>query len=493
MFSVFPTLLTPSESAKADSLATQSGVSGQSLMEAAGRGVAECALVYLGLPSDLSGPVVVVCGPGNNGGDGYVAARYLRDWGFDVRLLAWGDPARLAGDARAMYAAWGGPVLPAAPDALSGASVIIDALLGAGLSRPVDGEMADLVNAINAADAFRLAVDLPSGLDGETGRAPGACVRADATVTFFTRKPGHVLVPGRFYCGGNEDVHVVDIGIPPEVLDEIAPRCFENAPALWGGGWPLPGPHTYKYGRGHALVLGGREPALGACRLSSMAALRAGCGLVTLGAPSETYPMQATALTDVMVRKFEVPVGFLAMLSDPRISAVLLGPGAGVGEKTGQMVRDVIAKGRAVVLDADALTSMAGRVADLSTGEVDVVLTPHEGEFARLFPDLDPADRVPSARAAAQMSGAVVVLKGVDTVVAHPDGRVSINQSAPAWLSVAGTGDVLAGVITGLLAQGMSGFDAASAGVWLHGRAGLHAGRGLIASDLLGSIKAVLP
>ena len=243
------------------------------------------------------------------------------------------------------------------------------------------------------------------------------------------------------------------------------------------------------------LVLGGKEPTLGASRLASLAGLRVGAGLVTLAAPSETYPVQASALMDVMVRRFDSAFGFIGIVNDPRIKAVLVGPGAGRGEKTVELVRQVGVKNKLLVLDADALASLVGRVDiihDLKSPEI--VLTPHEGEFAKLFPKIDfGGDRLAAVREAAKTTNAVVVLKGVSTVVAAPDGRTSIATNAPSWLSVGGTGDVLSGIICGLMTQGMPAFEAASAGVWLHGEAGMAAGRGLIASDLLDVIPKVLP
>nr|WP_281500845.1 NAD(P)H-hydrate dehydratase [Kordiimonas marina] len=268
-----------------------------------------------------------------------------------------------------------------------------------------------------------------------------------------------------------------------------------NDPGLWGDSFAFPGPAAHKYLRGHLLVLGGREPTLGASRLASMAGLRVGAGLVTLAAPSETYAIQATALTDIMVRRFDSAFGFMGLLADNRINSVLIGPGAGVGEKTAEIVQDVGRRGRQMVLDADALTSLVGRL-DLLTSvkKSEIVLTPHEGEFARLFPSCNPReDRVKAARDAARLAGSVIVLKGASTVVAAPDGRASIAANAPSWLSVAGTGDVLGGMIAGLMAQGMPAFEAASAGVWLHGEAGTEAGRGLVASDLLSCIPSILP
>ncbi|RMB08851.1 NAD(P)H-hydrate dehydratase [Eilatimonas milleporae] len=488
-------LLSPSEMAAADAYAIEHGVGGLELMERAGRGVARIASDYLGDPSSDLDDVVILTGPGNNGGDGYVAARYLATWGYPVRIMSLVDVSSLQGDAAAMARQWDGPVLPADLAVLSAAGMIIDGLFGAGLSRPLEGQAADIVQAANQSDAFRLAIDLPSGLDGATGQPTGPCFHADATVTFFLKKPGHLIAPGRFLCGGTSNIHVADIGTPASALEAIKPVAFANEPALWSGLFPHAGPFSHKYDRGHVLVLGGREPALGASRLSSLAALRSGAGLVTLAAPAETYAVQATALIDVMVRKFEAAFGFLGMLSDPRLSTVVLGPGAGVGERTAKLVEGVISKGRKAVVDADALTSLVDRLDRVrTTNKGLIVMTPHDGEFRRLFPGLPlDRDRLAAAREAAAQTGAYLVLKGVSTIVAAPDGRASVAHNAPAWLSVGGTGDVLSGIIAGLLAQGMPAFEAASAAVWLHGQAAVKAGRGMIASDLLDILPKVLP
>ncbi|WP_308909625.1 NAD(P)H-hydrate dehydratase [Pseudokordiimonas caeni] len=487
-------LVSPSEMAKADRLAVEGGVPSADLMEAAGRAVADLAAETMSARR-ASGPIVVLAGPGNNGGDGFVSARYLREWGFDCAVMTLGDQASMKGDAALMRDRFDGPVIEAAPDALADAAMIIDALFGAGLNKPLEGMAAELVDAANESRAIRIAVDLPSGLCGATGQVRGSCFRADATVTFFAPKPGHILAPGRFLCGGQDHLHVADIGIKDAILAKTGANTYLNDPGLWGLDYPHAGPTSHKYVRGHLLVLGGREPALGACRLASIAALRVGGGLVTLAAPSETYPIQAGALTDVLVRRIDSNFGFLGILADPRIAVTLLGPGAGIGEKTAELAIRALESGRNVVLDADALSSFAGRLDALAVqNKADVVLTPHEGEFARLFGDLDPnEDRLGAARKAAKRVGGIVVLKGVSTVIAAPDGRAAINANAPAWLSVGGTGDVLSGMIAGLMVQGMPAFEAACAAVWLHGEAAMGIGPGMIASDLLDAIPSVLP
>jgi hydroxyethylthiazole kinase-like uncharacterized protein yjeF len=488
-------LLTPAEARRADAWAIENGKTGRELMEAAGRSVADTVVDYVGTPLEVGGQVLVLCGPGNNGGDGFVVARLLEEWGYPVRVITILDPTDMKGDAKRMARRWKGHTDALGDHKINGATVIIDSIYGTGLNKEIKGPVADLIASVNDADAFRLAVDVPSGLDSTTGNSTGPCFQADATVTFFRKKSGQLVAPGRFYCGGADHIHVADIGIPDAAMEEIEPTHFANEPALWSQYFPFQGPESHKYNRGHMLVLGGKEPTLGASRLASMAGLRVGAGLVTLAAPSESYPIQASALDDVMVRRFDSAFGFIGIMSDPKISTVLLGPGAGVGEKTAELVMQATLKGRNLVLDADALTSLVGRTDVLTNAaNCELVLTPHEGEFSRLFPHLDfKADRLSAARMAAKETGCTVVLKGVSTVVAAPSGQVSIASNAPSWLSVGGTGDILSGMIGGLLSQGMPPFEAASAAVWMHGEAAMKAGRGLIASDLLPQISQVLP
>ena len=488
-------LLTAAQSAAIDKRAIELGISGEALMEEAGLAAAELITDYIGTPLEAGGPIIVLCGPGNNGGDGFVLARHLDEWGYPVHVRCMVPIKNLSGDAALAATKWRGKVGEMSSQGFEASAAIIDCLFGTGLNKPIGGDLIPIVEAANNAGAFILAVDIPSGLSADTGQAIGPCIHADATITFNTKKPGQVIAPGRFLCGGNENIHCVQLSIPDHALDLEEVNTFENNPALWGAAYRFCGPQSHKYNRGHMVVLGGREPTLGASRLASLAGLRAGAGLVTLAAPAETYPIQAAALMDVMVRRFDSAFGFMGILADKRIMSVLIGPGAGLGEKTVELVRDVGTKNKALVLDADALTSLVDRV-DLikQIKSDDVVLTPHEGEFARLFPGIEfEKDRISAAREAARQTQATIVLKGVSTVVASPDGRVSIATNAPSWLSVGGTGDVLSGIIGGLIAQGMPAFEAASAGVWIHGEAGMKAGRGMIASDLLPGISKALP
>ncbi len=485
-------LLTSAEMAEADRLTTVGGVPGIELMECAGRAVAE--RVAARTPRE----VAVVAGPGNNGGDGFVVARLLAEQKFRVRILLAGDRARLKGDAAIAMERWPGAIAPASPGALAGADVIVDALFGAGLDRPVEGIARDMIEAINASGAAIVAVDLPSGVNGTTGAVMGTAVRADETVTFFRRKPGHLLLPGRLHCGS---IRVADIGIKADVLERIRPATFANEPPLWRSYVPVPRLDGHKYDRGHTVVLSGGLSFTGAARLAARGALRAGAGLVTIASPRDALAVNAAANLAVMVRAVDGAQELTAFLTDKRLNAVVLGPGLGVGAATRELALAALAGDRAVVLDADALTSFEDQPEALfgaikARSGRSVVLTPHAGEFARLFRSLSQKTPVPVrlelVRAGAELVGAIVVLKGPDTVIAEPGKRAAINANAPPFLATAGTGDVLAGMIGGLLAQGMPGFEAASTGVWLHGEAGNEAGPGLISEDLPDALPRVL-
>lgn len=483
-------LLTAAEMARADALTIAAGIPGMALMEAAGAAVAAEAARLA-----PEGPVLVIAGPGNNGGDGLVAARILAAAGRPVRVLLHGDPARLRGDAATALARWPGDVARAALP-LPDAALVIDALFGAGLDRPLVGEAAVLVAAMEAHPAPILAVDLPSGLAADTGQVLGAAAQAAATVTFFRKKPGHLLEPGRSLCGR---LVLAQIGIGAGVLADIAPAAAENGPGLWAGALRWPGRTAHKYQRGHALVVSGPMTATGAARLAAGAALRAGAGLVTLGSRPSALAVNAAQLTAVMLRRLDGPEALSAALADRRVTAVALGPGLGTDPGARALVEAVLAAPTPAVLDADALTVFApdpdALFAAIAARAGPVILTPHEGEFARLFPDLPPGQaggRPARVRAAAARSGAVVVLKGPDTAIAGPEGRLVLNANAPAWLATAGSGDVLAGIATGLLAQGVPVAGAAAAAVWLHGAAGTEAGPGLIAEDLLPALRPVI-
>ncbi len=505
-------LLTTDEMAEADRRAVSLGVPSLTLMENAGRAVADEAANMVPPGSRIA----VLCGPGNNGGDGFVAARLLKERGFDVRVACLVPVAELKGDAAEMAKRWGDPVESLEPFSPQFATLVIDAIFGAGLTKDIEGVVAEVVKALNPRqqEIGVLAVDVPTGIDGNSGAERGFAVRADRTITFMCMKPGHVLFPGRTFCG---KVVVADIGIPQHVLNDVSSGLHVNS-ELWASLYPWPEPDGHKYTRGHAVVVSGPPLQTGAARLGARGALRIGAGLVTLVGGTASCAVNAMHSTAIMVREVSTADDLAKFLEDERRNSVLIGPGSNVGAGTARDVLAVLASPAAVVLDADALTSFAngddallaagGRMgfvvahddrqlsanslfAAIITRTAPVVLTPHDGEFKRLFGDLK-GSKLDRARAAAKLSGAIVVLKGPDTVIASPDGRAAINANAPPWLATAGSGDVLAGFITGLLAQKMPAFAAACAAVWLHGECANAHGSCLIAEDLPEILPSVL-
>jgi NAD(P)H-hydrate epimerase len=488
----------------ADRGALAAGVSGPTLMEAAGWAVAREIRKRW-----TRRPVLVLRGPGNNGGDGYVVARLLARAGWSVRLMGLGDPERLTGDAAVMRDLWRGGEEPLNPSALAALDreqapadlLVIDALFGAGLGRPLEGVALEgvtrLIRGVEGGWLTCVAVDMPSGLHGDTGQVLGAAAPCALTVTFFRPKPGHLLLPGRTLLG---ELVVADIGIPESVLAPLAPDCAVNTSGLWH--LPRPTKEGHKYHRGHAVVMGGARMT-GAARLAARGARRVGAGLLTIACAEEAFALYAGDQPGTMVWSLDQDGDVETLLADRRKSTYLLGPGYGRRPETADLALTLVRSGRGVVLDADALSSLSGRLGELRealTGSQSgqqsgpCVVTPHDGEWASLFGDevggsvggkvKADTDRLTRARAAARVGGMVVLLKGPDTVIAAPDGRAAITANAPPDLATAGSGDVLAGMVTGLLAQGMPAFEAACAGAWLHGAAGQVAGPGLIAEDL---------
>ena len=475
-------LLTPAEMASVDYRAEAQGAPVADLMEAAGKTVAQVAVEKFG---NSSPAVLVLCGPGNNGGDGFVAARHLAAAGASVRVASLGGLTEMTGAAGGAARMWRGEVKPLKADMdWPPETLVIDALFGAGLSRPISGVAAEVITSLNASKLPVLAVDIPSGIDGATGEVRGVAVQANWTVTFERRKPGHLLYPGRAHAG---EVVVESIGMPAEAFAAAKASIFANEPALWLDRFPQLAINSHKYARGHAVVLSGGIARTGAARLAARAALRSGAGLVTVASPVEALAVNAAHLTAIMLTACATAEDLNRILADQRMTACLIGPAAGVGEATGAKVFAGLKSKAAIVLDADALSSFEAAPSRLFEAIAvcgkPVVLTPHEGEFRRLFSNISGA-RIDRARAAAQMSGAIVILKGPDTLIAAPDGRIAINANAPPTLATAGSGDVLAGIVTGLLAQGMEVFEAAAAAVWLHGAVASRFGPGLIAEDL---------
>jgi NAD(P)H-hydrate epimerase len=479
-------LLAVSQCYGADRYAEANGVPTLALMENAGRAIAD-AICERWSPRT----VAVLCGRGNNGGDGFAAARHLKARGWDVRLALLGRRDSLQGDAAEMARRWSASDESVSSATLEDAGLVIDAMFGAGLSRPLEGPAKDIVVALNKLRIPVVAVDVPSGLDGDTGKPKGdVCVRADLTVTFFRKKPAHVLMPGREKCGA---IVVADIGIDDKALETVRTQMVENGPSQWR--YPWPDPEGYKYSRGHCVVVSGPAHATGAARLAARGALRAGAGLVSVASPQDAVAVNAAHLTAIMIKPFSGSGELSELLKDERLNAVVIGPGCGVGRATQEMVAAVLASKAGAVLDADALTSFKEDPNALFLQlRAKVVLTPHDGEFERIFPGLlkRSQNKIEAARAAAAAAHCTVLLKGADTVIASPDGRIAVNTNAPPTLATAGSGDVLSGIIAGLLAQGMGSFDAGCAGAWLHGEAANCFGIGLIAEDIPETLPRVL-
>lgn len=478
-------VLSVSQMAEADRLTVAAGTSAATLMQHAGQAVAE-AITQRWSPR----AVTVLCGPGNNGGDGFVVARVLADAGWPVRVALLGSVTALVGEAAEHAGLWQGPVESLTLASLDDAHLVVDALFGAGLKRPLEGAAAAVLTAAAERKLPIIAVDVPSGVMGDTGESLGA-VAATLTVTFFRKKPAHLLLPGSQLCG---EVVVADIGISHILLDLIAPAVFENDPSLWRVVLPRPQAGGHKYARGHALISGG-YPMTGAARLAAHAAARIGAGLVTVAVPEQAFAIYAAALTSIMVQPIKMPADFDHLLADARFNALLIGPGAGITgtarEHTHARVLALLKTGRPTVLDADAITVFQGDATALQLAiQGPCVLTPHEGEFRRLFDA--PGSKLSRAAAAARQFNAVVILKGADTVIAAPDGRIFINRNAPPTLATAGAGDVLSGMVLGLLAQGMEPFLASAAAVWMHGAAANAFGLGLMAEDLPDLLPAVM-
>lgn len=492
-------LFTASEMQALDVAAVESGLDSFALMVSAGEAVAAVASRYL---IDFPSIATVVCGPGNNGGDGAVAAESLRQRGFDVEVVRVGT-ARPGSDAERAFAAWrgtshliSGQLTDIVVSRLECSSLIVDALLGAGLSRPIQGVYAALVTAMNAATATIVSVDLPSGLDGDEHLPQEHVVQADASVAFVAYKPAHLSYPGRGLCG---ELHLFDIGMPRSLVDAAHTDADINHPSAWLGRFATPEPQAHKYTRGHVLVRSGDACSSGAARLSAEAALTSGAGAVTLVCSRSASLVNACHLTTVMLHEVDTLDQWQQSLQRLRPAAVVLGPGNGVDDATRESVLATLDSGVATVLDADALSVFSGDVdtlvAALRDAEGDVILTPHAGEFERVFAKALPAryrSRVQAARWVAEHCACSLILKGPDTLIASADGRVRININAPPWLATAGSGDVLAGLAAALVAQGLSGFDAASMAVWCHAEAGLRQSWPLTAPVLIDGLPSVL-
>jgi ADP-dependent NAD(P)H-hydrate dehydratase / NAD(P)H-hydrate epimerase len=481
-------VLTPDEMARADALTIAGSISGRWLMENAGQAVKSVVLQhYPGIQRAL-----VLCGPGNNGGDGYVVARLLQALGIDT-IVYRSLPPKAGTDAASAAQAWTRPVLQLDQLELRSGDVVVDALYGAGFRGNLQGPDVLAAERVGASNVPVVAVDLPSGVSGLSGRGKGTIMRADHTVTFFRKKPAHLLYPGRALCGV---LHVAKIGISRCTLDEIQPALWENGPVLFADFLPKQQADTHKYLRGHVGVFSGGPNSTGAARLAAMAAARAGAGAVTVFSPSDALAAHTGHLTSVMLKAAGNANEISTFLQDERLSSLVIGPAFGRYDWLREVVGLITESGvpRGLVLDADVFSAFAKRPTDLfallANSNCRAVLTPHDGEFERMFPDITGASlsKIEMARAAAKRASATIVYKGPDTVIAAPDGRAVINSNGGTELATAGSGDVLAGVIGGLLAQGMPPFEAACAGVYIHGQAGSRCGSGLIAEDLVAAI-----
>ena len=486
-------LLTPNEMAAADRMAAETGpFTLRRLMENAGVAVAREALRLYPRAEAFD----ILCGPGNNGGDGYVAARIQAETGLPVTVWAIDEP-REGSEAAEAAKDWTGPTRPLAKFQPRRGALVIDALFGAGLARPLEGEAVRAAQACIEAQSPVLAVDLPSGVSGADGAVNGPAFTAATTVTFMARKPGHLLQPGRDRCG---ETRVADIGIPDSVVAACAGATFANQPNLWRDALPEASSDTHKYARGHAAVCSGGPSATGAARLAALAAARAGAGAVTVLSPASALQVNAMHLTAIMLARIESAEELVGFAVERKLRSLVIGPGFGVGEKAREFVQAFLANGddsQALIVDADAITSFKDAPDTLfeacARSPVSTVLTPHAGEFGRLFPDLATRpSKLERAREAARRSHCVAVLKGPDTVIAAPDGRAAINTNGTRLLATAGSGDVLAGITAGLAAQGMPACEASCAAVWIHAEAARSFGPGLIADDLPGGIPGVL-
>ncbi len=488
-------LLTPEEMGNADHLAaTLNREDSFKLMERAGQAIADIVL------NDYRQcrKIAVLCGPGNNGGDGYMAAHILKSHGFEPTIFALGTP-RAGRDAEKAAALWGKKHLPfnefSSPQDFD---VVIDALYGAGLDRPLEQLLQEKLKRLNESGVPVIAVDLPSGVFGQNGAIKGEAVKASKTVTFFRLKPGHACYPGRLQCG---EIRLADIGIPEKVLETIKPTRFINFPSLWLKNWPELDYDTHKYRRGHAVVFSGHQSSTGAARLAAHAAARSGAGLVTIVSPEDALLVHEMHLTSIMLKETGSDTEILDFLENRKVRSVILGPAFGSLERALSIIEAVLLKSKifTLVLDADALTAMAGKSEEIfaliKQSPVNVILTPHEGEFQRVFPSvahMEDLSRIEKAAKAATVSGSVIVYKGADTIIASPDGRLAVNVNGTPFLATAGSGDVLSGIIGGLSAQKMLPFEAACAGVFLHARCAEHFGHGMIAEDIVSAIPLVL-
>lgn len=484
-------LISPQAMQQVDENAAQSGIISTDLMERAGSAVA--AVVLRDFPQALR--FVVLCGPGNNGGDGYVAARYLKDAGAEILVYSSCDIADLKGDAKWAKDQWLGAIHPLYDYVPHHGDVVVDALFGAGLTRVLSEAVGSVAANITQLDLPVISVDLPSGINGQSGALLGAAFRAIKTISFAALKPAHMLQPAASFCG---DIELVDIGIPQRILRSVAPAAFINQPSLWQEYMPRLGAQSHKYRRGHLTVFSGGAQSSGAARLCASAALHSGAGIITLAAPDgASANVLAQHLTAMMQVKLDSLTALETWLSDPRHETFVIGPGFGDLTRLTSVLSRLVEK--RVVLDADALSAIARKPSHCFEQFATAghrIMTPHEGEFNRLFGEIaadQSLSKVDKAKRAAKLSHSVVIYKGADSVIAAPDGRVAVNGNAPPSLATAGSGDVLAGICGALLANGVAAFEAACAAVWLHGDAAKRGPFNLNAEQLASLVQPYRP
>jgi hydroxyethylthiazole kinase-like uncharacterized protein yjeF len=475
-------ILTAAEMKNAEAAAMAQGITGLQLMTAAGATAAR-EIVKTFKPC----PVLVLCGPGNNGGDGFIVAQHLKKAGWTVRIACLVKRTALKNDAAAAAKNWDSDIEGLNSNlSVHQTGLIIDAVFGTGFDRALDPEVLILFDKIRTRKIPVVAIDIPTGINATTGTVDPGTLKATSTITFCRKKIAHVLLPAKNYCG---IITVTDIGITDEMVANTA--CSENNPSLWQKDFPVLTAESHKFKRGHAIVYGG-EKRTGAACLAAAAAQKIGAGLVTIVAPEKTWAVYSSYRASIMVDECNTIDDYKAILRDIRCNTVLLGPGAGADDRLKQAVEAALSMNKSGVLDADVFSAYHGTAKELFAKlSPKFILTPHEGEFEKLFGVLE-GSKPERTLAAAKMANAIVVLKGADTVIAAPDGNTVINTNAPPTLATAGSGDVLGGIIAGLIAQGMPPFPAACAGVWLHGQAARIYGAGLTAEDIITGLPAAL-
>ncbi len=479
-----------------DKMAVDEGVSLSDLMETAGKRSAEIIINEI-VPKikNFNKKIYVICGPGNNGGDGFVVARYLKEEGISIRILSLNSEKELNNVVMQKLKDLDTELENIGEISFSEADVVVDAIFGVGINRPVNKNYVKVFREINKESKLIVSLDIPSGVDTDTGLLMPEAIKADHTITFVYPKLGHYLLPAKKYVG---NIHVVDIGIPINVNSKIENGYMFhlNSPDYWISDFKWPAEDDHKYKRGHVLVQSGPESSTGAARLAAISALRIGAGAVTLSSSREALNVNATHLTSVMIKEINNSEEFFNFLDQKKINSLIIGPGCGVNQFTKELTLNALNYKISLILDADAISSFEEESVDfikaLEYSKADVIITPHEGEFNKIFGNLK-GSKIERTKSAAIKSKSTVILKGNDTVIASPDGEVIISDKTSPFLATAGSGDVLSGICGGLTAQGMKSFKAACAAQWIHSSIGLIAGPGLIAEDMISIIKDDVP